>query len=522
MPKITLTVPETQESVTRPIIYTVTRNLFQAMQIPPDTKIFYPGDIERGMQPGSELTQTPGVNSLSFTNKLTVEVDENYDVDNVLATSVNRPENLIVFRDDLLETIIKPVYSNTDITINFKYRAIDKTTAIRWRDDLRMRTSMMEGSILNIHDLSYHYLIPEEYFVILKEIHRCRETVDGYGDEYDKYLQEHLSTKASKLTTLAGTQEAWGVSETQMRVIGYFDFEGFPEAGSKEDDGDTWTISFSYKFKYEKPIACVMMYPLMIHNQLLSPKFRPSIADIERYDSVNRYAHKYTLSGEAFKFFESHSKIPNTTPGVAIPAFDEFIPSDIPISTLRVFTALVNIDTDNPNFLLSFKDLGKNYQLHPAILRFMVGEAPFMARKLGLSIFNLSLYRNIYIVNDYLTVDSDLNVNAIGPLSLRNYYHIRLSVVTDLSLLSKDALDRLRNNGDALKIILEYLDPDAADKIKILYDNYVTKQNLNDIIDYLNKATMSQGDWQHRGFNTVETLFITANKESDYASDLGR
>ena len=145
-----------------------------------------------------------------------------------------------------------------------------------------------------------------------------------------------------------------------------------------------------------------------------------------------------------------------------------------------------------------------------------------MARQLGLSIFNLSLYRNIYIVNNYLTVDSDLNVNTIGDLSLRNYYHLRLSIVTDLSLLSQDALDRLRNNGDALEIILRYLDPNAADMINILYNNYVTKQNLNDIIDYLNKAIMSKGDWQHRGFNTVETLFITAHKESNYASDIGR
>ena len=517
MPKIVLTVPETNESVTRPVVFSVTRQLLELTGLSTDTNILYPGDLEKAKQPGSELTQTAGINTMPFTNRIFVEVDENFETDRILSTAIYRPENLFVFRDDRIETSIKPVYSSADITINFKYRAVDKTSAMRWRDDIRTRVSMMEGMRVELHTLPYHYLIPPEFLVILKELHRMRESIAGYDEAYEQYFQNNLTKNASVFTTLAGTQGAWGVSEKQIRVVGYFDFEGAPEQGSKEDDGDTWTISFAYKFKYDKPIACIMMYPLMIHNQLVSSKFRPSLP----VDDPDKHSRDFSLSASNFAAFESGRNLPNQMPGVSIPSFDEFIPSSVPFSTMRVFTALTNIDTSNPRFLLSLKDLGKDNIIHPAILKFMVGEVPYMF-KFGLSIFLINIYRGIYIVNDILDIDTDLKITSKIDLPLRQYYHIRLSLITDLTLLSKEALIRLRNNGEALNIILNYLDPSLNGKgllPNIMVGDYVSKSDLNAAIDEMNKATMSQGNWQITNFNTVQTMFISAHKEKDYASD---
>lgn len=456
MPKILLTVPETNESVTRPIVLDITRQLFDITGISHGTSIFYPGDLEKTMQPGSSFGHTGDINTLPFSARVSVEVEEIYEMDKIGTTATMRPENLFIFRDDRIETLIKPAYSATDVVLSFKYRAVDKVTATRWRDDIRAKISMMRDVYL--HDITYHYLIPPEFLVILKEIHTLRETVDGYGETYDDYFRANATQRASVLTTLAGTRGAWGISEKQMRIVGWFDFEGGPELGSREDEGDTWTISFSYKFKYDKPIACVMFYPLMIHNQLIGQKYRPS----EGVYEVENHVRSYSLSALHFNEFEKGKRIQNIQKGIAIPAYDEFIPGNVVTSTIRLFTALTSVD-ETSNVLMNMCELG-DIELHPEIIKFMVTEAPYMSKSYD-SIFSLSLYQSVDLLDDNMVkIDSALNVSSVNTLSLRSYYHIRLSIVSNLFLLKKEALDRLRENGVVLGLILEMIDPTLRGK----------------------------------------------------------
>ena len=238
MPKITLPIPETSASCTRPVVVSIVKDLIDMTGIPKDVNIFYPGDSEKAFQPGSDIaTHQTGINTTPFSSRIQIEVDENYEMDRLLSTAVYQTENLFIFRDDRIDTFIKPVYSSADITINFKYRAIDKTSAMRWRDDIRTRVGMMWD--MRMHEVSYHYLIPPEFLVILKELHRMRENVYPYGETYDQYFQANITKNATVFTTLAGTHAAWGIAEKQLRIMGYFDFEGVPEQGSKEDDGDS-------------------------------------------------------------------------------------------------------------------------------------------------------------------------------------------------------------------------------------------------------------------------------------------
>jgi hypothetical protein len=508
VPRLVLTVPETDQSVTRPVVLDITRQLFTITGLPDNTIIYYPGDMDRAAQPGSVIGKESDVNYMPFSDKVTVEVDENYEQDRILSSAVYRPENLFIFRDDRIETDIKPVYSSTDVVLSFHYRAVDKVSATRWRDDIKTRVSMMRD--VRIHDLSYYYLIPPEFLVILKEIHRMREAVDGYGEDYDTYFKANATQRASILTTQTGSQPMWGISETQMRVVGVFDFEGGPEKGSKEDDGDTWTISFSYKFKYDKPVACTMAYPLMVHNQLVDQAFRPD----KPVDTPDRHVRSYSLSAANFHSFEKGTKLIGVPQGIAIPDFDEFIPSSTQPQTLRVFSALVSIDSDLP--LLSLEELG-SVTLHPEIVTFLRGEVNYLTKP-RLSIFGIQLYRNIDLMpNDSLIVTPDLVVDSTKLLSTRDYHHIRLSIQTDLSKLTQAALDRAREHGIALQLIIEAIDPSLKDKgliPAILSGNYITKIELQKAIDEMTHPIRVEGDNQIRQFNTVENLLIIASRRS--------
>jgi len=157
MPKLVLPVPETIESVTRPVVLDVVRQLAKYTALP-EARIYFPGDMEKDRQPGTSISDDKLFNTFGSTPKITIEVDEDYEAERMLTSAVYRPENLFIFRDDRLETSIKPVYSSTEITINFRGRFMDKVAATRWRDDVRARVSMERQEFL--HDMTYHYLIP--------------------------------------------------------------------------------------------------------------------------------------------------------------------------------------------------------------------------------------------------------------------------------------------------------------------------------------------------------------------------
>jgi len=507
MPKILLTVPETELSVTRPVVFDITRQLMKDTGISDKTTISYPGFQEQNAQPNSLISDSSESDMFPFNDRITVEVQESYTADRILSEAAFEPEHLFVFRDDKIMTTIKPVYSMADIVINIKFRAADSTSAKRWRDDMRARIGMMKDE--RYHTVSYHYLIPPEFIYILNELHRMREAVEGYGDTIDQYLKNHLTTNASILTNLAGKQGQWGVAETQQRIVGYFDFDPTPDEGSKEDEGDTSTTTVAYKFSYEKPIACAMSYPLVIHNQLLSERFRPS----EQLPDPAFAITSRTASMMAWEPFEvAMSK--GLIEGIAVPYFDEFIPSSVPAKTKRLVTMMTTLDPVRPNMLLTPEEWA-SIGLNPVILAFMKKEAPFMTRRYQ-SVLQLDLYRNGNIVpQDMMEMNGALQLMATEALSLRDNFHVRFSVVEDLRLLPPAAIDRIRQNGAAAQIILDYLAPwlSGVGLIpEIIIRDIIGRQDLEAAIDTINSGIISNGNGQGYQINTVNSIFVQAFK----------
>lgn len=506
MPKILLTVPEGNLSVTRPVVLDVLRQLMKDTGISDKTTVFYPGEYDRGAQPNSQISSSDESNMFPFNERVSIEVEESYNADRILSEATYQPEQLFIFRDPLIETAIKPAYSMSDIVINIKYRALDKTQAMRWRDDLRARIGMRKDE--RYHEVSYHYLIPPEFIVILREIHRMREAVAGYNENFDEWFTQHLTESATVFTTLAGTQGQWGVTQTQQRIIGYFDFDGTPEVGSKEDDGDTWTISVAYKFSFEKPTACVMAYPLMVHNQLMSDKFRPTVPQNE----PSSHVRSYSQTMNALSFFEKGmDKSALQLDGAAIPWFDEFIPGSVTTKTKRVVTMLTALDPSNMNLLLTADEVS-GVGIDPVVLAFMKKEAPYMTGRYQ-SIFQLDFYRGIGMLpQKLLKIDSALQVTTTENLSLRDYHHVRLSIVEDLRLLPPAAIQRLRENGAAAIIILDYLAPwlKAANLLpSLLVNGSIAMRDLTVVIDNINAGIISLGNRQDGyQFNTVGTMFV--------------
>lgn len=507
MPKVFLEVPDTEASTARPVTMEVIRQICAATGIDKNTNILYTTEEGEDAQLGSRIGDDGEKTKFPSTNRVFVDVEEDYIRDRIMTSAIHHPEHNFIFLDQALGVYIKPVYSSTEVTINFRYRARDKVAARRWRDDVMNRTSMMRDVLL--HTATYHYLIPPEHIYILKEIHRLRENQAGYGEDFDKYFKDNSTQRLTLLTNLSGTQDAWAISETQQQVQGWFDFEGVPEAGSKENESDAWTISFSYKYRYDKALACLMMYPLMIHNQPISKKFRDNKSPYE----VEDHQRSHSLSKGFFTHFEKNPRNPANPniSGVGIPEVDDFIPGQVLPKTMRVLTALVKLTTEDKRTLLDFKSLGK-YKLDEVFMDFFETEAPYVTKPYE-SIIQVHLYRNTNISPDrFVRVNNQTVVSVTEDLNLRDFHHIRLSLVTDLTLLSNAAIERLRNNGCAFRTIMAAIFPqlmtDGLLPESMCKLNYVTRDQWDRVVSVMERGIYAKGNKEPYQFNTVMNLYV--------------
>lgn len=516
MPRITLSVKDVDQSVTRPVIMEVVRDILKITNLVSETSILFPGNAEVGYQPDTTLSSkidNREKNTFSHGKRVFIDIDEDYIEEGAIANAVMKAENAFIYVDRHLGCYIKPVYASMEATINFRYRARDRVEAARWRDHVRTKIGMGRRDL--IHHPTYSYIIPDSALIMLKEIHRLRENVAGYGDTFREYLDSHFTNRKTIAVTQAGTEPRDLITEQQRRVIGRFDFSNKPEKAERDGQADAWVISFSYRLYYEKPINLVMLYPLVIHNQLLSVKYR---AD-KPTDRDNYHLLNHNLSTSGFRPFEPDYMIDKykATRGISIPDFDDFIPSQILPNTIRVLTGLVLIDEDS-DILMNFRELG-DWDMDEEILEFMVGEAPYITKQYH-SVLNVSFYRNYDMMGESLQtvhVDNNLNVRVNNELSLRDYHHVRLSINTDLESLTNDAKDRLRRRSRIFKKIIEAiypkLDLTEDDLHRLEKDGPVTREELEKIIQTTTKFPQRSDPANRIGYNTVQGFFVRARKE---------
>lgn len=441
MNNLTLPISDVAYSVERPIIYDIVRQVMDVTEISSKTPIKYMGEDAKSLQPNSTIDSgITFTNNWPFSERMEVEVSEEYDADRILSTSVLNPDNYPLFRDNNLDVLMRPVYGVTNVTITFKYRAPDRNSAIMWRNNIKTRTSM--GRDIILHDIKYSYHIPDTYIVILKEIHRLRESIAGYGDTFEKYLQDHITERSGVVSNLNGEEFKYVISECQTRIQGWFEFAGVPEKPEKVDDGSAYITTFTYKFTYDKPINFNMLYPYVIHNQLLNKKYR-EIVESQTLKTKNQI---YSLSSLSFSRFEDGYEILSAygNRGLDIPSFDySFLPNNILPGSARIATVLCTITPDNKKALFNLNQLG-NFNLNKEVIKYLKLDKDNITKNYR-SIYNLSLYENNTLkADDILFVDDDLNVSSVRDLDLRKTYRVRISIIVNIDMIPLTILNNIK------------------------------------------------------------------------------
>lgn len=513
MPRLMLPIEEVTDMVTRPVVIDVISQLIDNTRLDRTAHVLFPGAEERVALAGTTILNKNEENQFNQDQLLSIDVTERLEEDAIITRAVLQEEQPPFFVDDNLEVTMKPVYTHTKVELSINARFADKASAIRWRDEMRNKISMTRDTIL--HRVSYSFTVPLVNFIILREIHRLRENIAGYGEDYDTYLKNHSRAYFRPITNVGGQVERHAVFETQKRIIGMFDFKEEPEKGSRDGQGDTWSISFSYTFEYDKPTAVVMFYPLMVHNQLLKQRYRPKREDYPTRlieDTETRYAR----SIEQLSQFESDRDSIHWAryeKGLAVPDFDEFFPSWIPEGTWRVVTYLIALTEKDRVDLVNLKELPKvdfNSQvLHDWILE---SELPYLCIP-GRSVFNITVYENWdHLGYDNFRIDSRYNVVATHNLDLRKTYHVRFGVYWNWDLLDEAAKDRLRARPDIMAILICQMWPQFCGMpMELIADRFLPRDEWDRIWGLI------KGDdwWNRHIFYTQQTLFAHALRRDE-------
>ncbi len=510
MPRVIIPNTHIEETFLRPIVLKIINDIKDITGMDdkyitnPDNhvKIYYPSDSEKIIQPGAALSEQFLNNRLASDEKVIVTVTEKLHKENVLCNQVNQRDGRPIFLDRKLEFGMYPIYKNTEVNINFTIRFPNRELSRKWLNFINNKIEQYKQA--HIHDLAYGYNIPTVCLFVLREIHRLREETKGYDEDLSTYFSNNCSQNITKVTNQAGNNPIYAVAETQTRILGFFDFDIPPDKGNKENDTEATTVEFSYIIRIDKPTDILLIYPVSVHNQILDDKYQI----LDHPLTFNDRELVYNQRAGIYKYFEAMNAqiLQSNKREYTIPYFDDFYTIHNIKCLQSIFTCLIQLTQEDKDVLVNLTDMG-DYDIHPVILNFLKKEITWLTRPFE-SVFNITMYVSNEIMDPRtISIDNALNIYNEIQLDYRKVYHIRFSVVTDLNLLTPEALERLRKDKDVLRLILDLIN----DKNKNIPLNgigkdkqYVPKKELDKFIN----ANLNPDNIMF--MKTVQTLGIIA------------
>jgi hypothetical protein len=518
--RFTTELPETRAAITRPVAYDIVRQVGKVMHLPGITEILFAGPTDQAMQSGSSLLYEGAPSKFPGNSRISVDLAESYREDAVLAESSMQEEAPVIFLDKSLGLRLRPIYANAELTLTFNVRARSRVEAEKIRDEFHQRTSM--GRQMLMHSVQYHYGIPEEIMTLIELIYQQRETVAGYGDTFEAWFKAHASDRLTQISALNGTSKQWVFAEHQVSVQGRFNFNVSPEAPDKAGDTGEYNYPFEYIVQYTKPVDMSIDYQLVNHSQLLPAKYHgPLYPSGTQPIPYLRPACSYANQSQViWDRFNNNAKMrPQPMDGVRFPIFDDWLPVRLPTDTSTVFTTMILPDAVDLSDVLDLTQLvGVQFDGH--VLEYMRSQATKLAT-LWEAMVHVELFKNQHWMGDEaIIVTPDLKVRSVEPLCQRDRYHLRISLLTDITKLLPTAFQAFRTQGVACQKILCALQdkmPYAFYVPKLIGPGIVPESELRDAAIRINKHRGAFATGLEQVMLTVANVLITTKRLDEYA-----
>lgn len=482
MPVVYLPLPETYVNVTRPVNINVTEQLRKAMGIKDkDFRISYNGVAEVSKSTGSTIGDDHNLESndpkFTSTGKFSIDVTETYsELEQHLGRSrtIQRPP---IFLDRELGVFLEPQYQQMETTISINYRTEDFNAARYFTDMFRNRVDKDLNTIL--HELRYDYPMPKEAMKILKKIYDLRETKGGYGDTWRDWFYGCSPDHVDVLTKMDGAGGLVSFAEKQVNVLGWLEDTNPPEP-ARGKSGE-FNISFNYRYRYDRPTGMRFVYPLMIHNSVIPSNLRPSL-DTSRYiafdgaRSISEY--NYDKIRRADAVWDEYIN------GIKIPKYDDYRLTKSEEHSTDVLRALIQVNNLKPTSLLNIRELG-SYKLSEELVTHMLTNRKYSTIKHS-DLFTFELFRDGHrLSGNALELNEDGSLTTKFEMSLRSTYHVKLTLLLDMTLLNSTGLKNLSRSPELALTILEAFGVPRDKLPKVVADRLIAKRDILNCFKYI-------------------------------------
>lgn len=508
MPQFSYPVPDVYQMITRPVIVAIVKQIMGGTGISDDAFIEYKGEHSQTPTWRSFIDSKNPIATndakMPFIEKIQIEVDENPLEEFILSTPYHYPDNKKVWEDPILGIVLSPFYERAEYTINFTYRTPDKGTATAWR------TNMMRRMKVKFSDMSmiarYQIIIPHLILRFLKQFYTMRENISGYGDDWNTYFVQRALQKMVKLVDQAGNNPEIAIDETQLDILGNFQFTDVPKE-ERLDDGSCYTISFSYKFRFDHPKGFVLKYPLVIHNQLMPQAFRPEKP--HRYDPHSVVGNSsQSMSRYDVIIQQMGGKKEGKVGGNLVPWFDDWSPKLVHHKVSPLLQLLCKVNPDDPTSLIDLRQLqSSGLKFSDTLGAFMVKNHRTLNRHAAGPIF-FAVYVNDDVLDQsqyYIT--KDLVVRTRNTLDMRDVHHVVVFAMTDILSMTPDGRKELARNPEMFKEIVQALEPSInTDAIEVLAGKLIPDAEFQRVASFINTSST----WYNRDQSLVRPLALSS------------
>ena len=204
--------------------------------------------------------------------------------------------------------------------------------------------------------------------------------------------------------------------------------------------------------------------------------------------------------------------------GVQVPAWDDWLPAKVHPNTATVFTAMLMKEPDNPTLLVDLNDLG-DYRFDPAMVHYLADQHHRLTVR-GNSPLQVELYKgNALSPEQGISVDANLRVHTDHPLDDRAVYHLRVSLLTNLKLLSEVGRKALMNYPKACILVLSTLDDTLEEKgllPQVLGGAYIPPRQFETAADEINRGILKRKGVLEPFVPTVGKFFLGAYRNGHH------
>ena len=431
MLKFKSTLQGIEESITRNILIQVAKDVRRLMGITKNVYTVY-DEKDNFFRKKSKSGELILDNTLKE-DIIRVSYEEEVVDDHDLVLTQNTPVAKFIYKDDEINAKLTPVYIPRKISIKFRYshRSSSGVNAIM----NKLRLWVCSEAYYGIHKLTYHYNIPTHINELINHI-RLMKNEESLVD----YINKTFDDRVDFVHPINGDvyKSDLAIRESQVNVVGYVKDNLYDMKPEFEEDWNVHTIEFNYEFTYDKPVALIMQYPLMVHNQLVPKKFREFV-NANKLNKGNYIPGEGTIRKltEIDQIFD----IRNNSYHLNLSPYDCFTLPRPESMYRRVFCLMIQLDHTNTRLLCNVKDIPK-IMIKDSVLSYMIKEGSNIGKHRE-SLFYFELFKDdtkdyhakvIIDPNGELITDRDLDIKCV--------YRLVLNVAVDIDSLTPDAKRR--------------------------------------------------------------------------------